>query len=561
MLILNNEILESFNKSRDNIDITNMTSIREMVYHYNKLFDLSKLSISEATGMSILKKVVMRTIDESFDYRSDTFDESIVSVNESLNNIPRCHITEPLFTLCEKSVGVVANNKLITKSHNPNDSSRYPIDFVLYKMYSEGFISHRDMATYKVSLETEVYELADRLKLVDDMRVDDNTVPEQPQCRNTEVIHPHFDIINNLYQDYIRYGIDNEVDEEREFFNRYTCSTGAIMDKIYLCNIDFNGVTGIDLQDPVQVKKCQQVYQIMYAVQRYLEKLILDESHSDVIVTNLHKLVIKFINILEAMPSMTAATLAKLVFCCLIDSIHLPEVTQPPVEKKSLSRLRDRIDKVYRDIMSKKFCFAPTALLNFNRLHYTISNDLSFSDLISNECVNECMELPSSPSSELYMENVKSASLEAYETSMSSLAEMFQVLSDGTIKVSIQEKTTYMNEYAMNHRLLVYNNQQKDYEAMSYNIVYHMILIDSIEKNVLYDRKVDKNSDLYKDAEQARRMAKSDIAQYLPVVRNNLPGFNLNKMYKQVKADKATITIQGAETAAGIKQILKHILY
>lgn len=561
MLTLNNNALESFNRSKDNIDVTNMTSIREMVYHYDKLFDLSKLSVSEATGMVILKKTILHTIDESFDYRSDKFEESIIGLSETLNNIPRCYITEPLFALCEKSVGVVGNNKLITKSHNPNDSSRYPVDFVLYKMYSEGFISHRDMTTYKVSLETEVYELADRLELVDDKRVDDNTVPEQPQCRNTEVIHPNFNIINNLYEDYVKYSIDNEIDEEREFFNRYTCSTGAIMDKIYLCDIDFNGVTGIDLHDPVQVKKCQQVYQIMYAVQRYLEKLVLDETNNDEIVSNLHRLVMKFVTLLEAMPSVTAATLAKLVFCCLIDSTHLPEVTQPPVGKKTLSRLRDRVDKVCRDVMSEKSRFIPTALLNFNRLHYTISNDLSFSDLISSECVNECMELPSSPSSELYMENVKSASLEAYETSMSSLAEMFQVLSDGTIKVSLQEKTTYMNEYAMNHRLLVYNNQQKDYEAMSYNIVYHMILIDSIEKNVLYDRKVDKNSDLYKDAEQARRMAKSDIAQYLPVVRNNLPGFNLNKMYKQVKADKATITIQGAETAAGIKTILKHILY
>jgi hypothetical protein len=154
-----------------------------------------------------------------------------------------------------------------------------------------------------------------------------------------------------------------------------------------------------------------------------------------------------------------------------------------------------------------------------------------------------------------------SESLEGYETSMQSLAEMFSIAKDGTIKVSIKEKTTYMNEYAVNHRLLKYNEKQKDYEGMKYNLIYHMILIENIEKNVLYNKKVKRDSELYKDAEQARRYAKSDIATYLPIVKQHDKSFNINDFYREVKAENATITIQGAEAASGIKTIVKAIMF
>ena len=141
------------------------------------------------------------------------------------------------------------------------------------------------------------------------------------------------------------------------------------------------------------------------------------------------------------------------------------------------------------------------------------------------------------------------------------LTETFEVLRDGTIKVTLKGKTTYMNEYAVNHRLLKYNAEHGNYEDMKYNLVYCMILIENIEKNVLYNKKIDRDSELYKDAEKARGFAKNDIKTYLPIVMQNDRKFSINEFYRKVKADKATITINGVETASGIKKILKSILY
>ena len=140
------------------------------------------------------------------------------------------------------------------------------------------------------------------------------------------------------------------------------------------------------------------------------------------------------------------------------------------------------------------------------------------------------------------------------------LCESFKIQKDGTIKVVVSKKSSYMDEYAENHRLLLANRKLKDYEGMKYNLVYHMILIDAIEKNVLYNKKIDKESELYKDAVKARSFAQNDISTYLPEIRRNVKNFDLNSFYQKVKANKATITINGPDTISGVKTIIKSIL-
>ena len=78
---------------------------------------------------------------------------------------------------------------------------------------------------------------------------------------------------------------------------------------------------------------------------------------------------------------------------------------------------------------------------------------------------------------------------------------------------------------------------------------------------MLYNKEIDKESELYADAEKARNFAKNDISIYLPKLKEHDRSFDLNAFYKQVKADRATITIDGPATASGIKTILKSILY
>lgn len=561
MLKLNNIMIDEYNRAIECVDVSDMDTVHDLMCSYINIFVNDDLTISERMALSILKRNVKLLVEESFDYRSDDFEQKLSVLSKSLENIPRCYITDPLFVLHEKCDGVLDNNNLLTVSQKHKSIDKCPIDFVLHKMYSEGYVAHQDMDAYKVSLEAEVYGLVSDLKLVDDMRVDKNTVPSEPQNHNTEVIHPIFHIVINMYEDYKTYGLDGG---DNDVFS-YTCTPSAIADKLYLYNINFNGIDGIDETDPIQVKHCQQVCKMMYTLRTYLEKLILNNDENTIQVS-LYKLTKKYLDLLKSRPSITAMVVTKLIACCLIDSTHLIGVSSKfpcgTSTIKLLASILREIDQACLGIEDEDFRINPKCLLNFQYLCDVINRDCNLNNTDINDAVNEHMELLTNPKNEyVYITSMQSSSLDTYETSMNSLAEMFQVMSDGTIKVSIKEKTTYMNEYAMNHRLLVYNSQQKDYEAMKYNIVYHMILIDSIEKDVLYNKKIDKDSDLYKDAEQARRMAKSDIATYLPVIRRYSPSFNLNEMYKKVKADKATITIHGPETASGIKRIIKHILY
>lgn len=140
------------------------------------------------------------------------------------------------------------------------------------------------------------------------------------------------------------------------------------------------------------------------------------------------------------------------------------------------------------------------------------------------------------------------------------LTESFEILSDGSIKVTIPKKTTYMEEYANNHRLLRENQKMKDYEAMRYNLVYHILLVESIEKKVMYNKKVDENSEQYAEAIKARSFAMNDITTYLPEVKKHLPDFDLNKFYNLVKAEKQTVKIDTIGTISGVKRILNYIL-
>lgn len=144
--------------------------------------------------------------------------------------------------------------------------------------------------------------------------------------------------------------------------------------------------------------------------------------------------------------------------------------------------------------------------------------------------------------------------------SIKSLTESFEVLDDGTIKVVVSRKTTYMDEYAENHRLLVANQKMGNYDAMKYNLVYDLILINNIEKNVMYNTKVSKDSLLYEDAIKARKFAKNDVSTYLPIVRQHCKNFDLNEFYKEVKAEESTIKINGVNTVKGIKNIIQAIM-
>lgn len=138
------------------------------------------------------------------------------------------------------------------------------------------------------------------------------------------------------------------------------------------------------------------------------------------------------------------------------------------------------------------------------------------------------------------------------------LTEGFKIESDGTIKVEINSKKTFISEYSINHKLLKLNEKRGDYEGMKYNLVYHLILINNLEQNIIHDENV--SQEMKDDAMKAIRFAKNDISIYLPKLQDKCKDFDLNAFYRKVDADNNTIKLDTVSTVSGIKKIIKTIL-
>lgn len=543
----------------ESIDVSDMNQLYEMMDLHKKTYYDVNSSNSEQVALKVLESSIKRIIEESYDYRSDEFEDRVMALNESLGNIPRMILTEPLFLLQESVSEFIGDNNLLTSSQKCS-MRNYPLDFVLCKMYSGGMISDRDMGYYKSSLESDVMGLVANMNLRDDMRADVNrNIPQAPALIH-EMIHPNFREIEALYESYTK-----NKNRNRFTLENYTCTPSAIIDKVYLCNVDASQFIGLESESPTQYALTRQSVSILNEYCSRLEGLILESINEN---KRLLSFVKETVTNMKELPSVTSSVLAKLSVCCLMDMKNLYGSDGDGITERYLSNLIDQVDKysISVDDLNRN---EAGCLINFLKLGDTVNGGFTSSNTeISLECGNDSFHnsklnnyvFNSGDAMQYNATSVNESSLESYESSMNGLLESFEIASDGTIKVTIKEKTTYMNEYAVNHRLLKYNEKQKDYEGMKYNLIYHMILIENIEKNVLYNKRVKKDSELYKDAEQARRNAKSDIATYLPVVRQHDKTFNLNDFYRQVKAEQSTISINGVETASGIKTIMKAIM-
>ena len=562
MLKLDNEKYKSFLSFMENIDVSDMDQIYEALDMYNDTYTFigqnNKVTNTDALAESIISRSLKDIAVETFDYRSEDFEDKVIKLTESLQGVPRMVVTEPLFKLVESVSEIIPDNKILTISQNCNRMCNYPLDFVLCKMYSNGLISDRDMGSYKSFTESTMMNLVTNLNLCNDNRVDVNE--DIPTAREFihEMIHPNFSRIEALYESYLNCKNHNGFTSDN-----YTCTPSSIIDKVYLCNVNGSEYIGLESESPTQYTLTRQSMNVMNNHYCRLEDLILNSIDEK---SRLLSFVKETVSNLTQAPSVTSSVLAKLSVCCLMDMMYLYGNDGDGITERTLSNLMSQVDKYSISVDD----------LNRNEASCTL-NFLKLCDMVNEGCELSDTEISLEYGKEHFHDSMLnsyttttestatsgrvSGTLESYMESMQSLAEMFSIAPDGTIKVTIKEKTTYMNEYAVNHRLLKYNEKQKDYEGMKYNLIYHMILIENIEKDVIYNKKVKKDSELYKDAEQARRHAKSDIATYLPIVKQHDRSFNINDFYREVKAEQATITIQGAEAASGVKTIIKAIMY
>jgi hypothetical protein len=139
------------------------------------------------------------------------------------------------------------------------------------------------------------------------------------------------------------------------------------------------------------------------------------------------------------------------------------------------------------------------------------------------------------------------------------LTEGVSIDQQGNIKFEIKPKKSYMDEYAENHKLLVENSKNKNYEGMKKNLAFLFALINSIERDVMYveDKKIPDNKK--KDAQKARTFAINDFKTYLKEVQKAESGFDFTKYYDESGYDKLIVNIPN-ESILGIKKLFRSIM-
>jgi hypothetical protein len=139
------------------------------------------------------------------------------------------------------------------------------------------------------------------------------------------------------------------------------------------------------------------------------------------------------------------------------------------------------------------------------------------------------------------------------------LTEGISIDDDGNIKFEIKPKKSYMDEYAENHKLLVENYKNKNYEAMKTNLAFLFALINSIERDVIYNKKDNISEAKTKDAQKARGFAINDFKTYIKFIYKNEPNFDFSEYYKESDYGKLVVNIPH-NTILGIKKLFKTIM-
>lgn len=123
---------------------------------------------------------------------------------------------------------------------------------------------------------------------------------------------------------------------------------------------------------------------------------------------------------------------------------------------------------------------------------------------------------------------------------------------DGDIKITISPKNSYMDSYSSNHKLLVANYKNRNFEAMKKNIAYVFALISIIERSELYKKRDP-------DVMKARAFAINDFKTYLKLIQKEQPDFDFVEYYNASDYDKTIVNIPKS-TIIGIKKLMRTIL-
>lgn len=127
-----------------------------------------------------------------------------------------------------------------------------------------------------------------------------------------------------------------------------------------------------------------------------------------------------------------------------------------------------------------------------------------------------------------------------------------KVSKDGDIKIEISPNKNYMDSYSENHKLLVENWKNKNYDAVKKNLAFTYALINIIERSDEYKKRDSV-------AVKARAFAINDFKTYLKRLQAVEPDFDFSSYYIDSEYDKKFINVP-KNTLIGVAKIVKSIL-
>lgn len=132
------------------------------------------------------------------------------------------------------------------------------------------------------------------------------------------------------------------------------------------------------------------------------------------------------------------------------------------------------------------------------------------------------------------------------------LTEGININEDGDIKITISPKKSYMDSYSENHKLLVENWKNKNYDGVKENLAFAFALISIIERDPRYKNREN-------DVVKARAFAINDFKTYLAKIQEVDSRFDFVSYYKDTDFDKTIIDLP-AKSILGIRNLLRMIM-
>lgn len=224
-----------------------------------------------------------------------------------------------------------------------------------------------------------------------------------------------------------------------------------------------------------------------------------------------------------------------------------------PINIVRISSMKDYINTVVTttDIYGETiYCGDNDDTVYLILVNKDIDNELLLVELTDN-CI-EYLDIPRAYSDGSTFKVIRVEFVKKNNSVNKSLTEGFTIDEDGNMKITISPKKSYMDEYSQNHKLLVENWKNKNYEGVKKNLAFIFALINIIERDKRY-----KNRE--PEIVKARAFAINDFKTYLKKLTSIEKDFDFVKYYDESDYDKFIVDLP-KQTILGIKMLFKAII-